>query len=263
MFFKEMLQDIDLEREIIDSYDLENVAFFDIESTGFNKTQDIIMLISLGYFTEGKFIVKQYFAEYREDEVAVLEGFKRDIEPFDKWCSYNGIAFDEPYIIKRMDKHGIEFTPPKEHIDLYRKIKPYQGQLGIERCNLKSVEKYLGIEREDKIDGGITVQLYKQFLYTNNESIRDTIMLHNFEDALYLPLLFRAIKDIDDNPNVKVEKISKNQMNYLRSLLRKNKMTIKSNIEGLTRNEAARAIEALIKGNTDGDKIDKIIEDTF
>ncbi len=263
MFFKEMLQDIELDSEIIREYDLEKVAFFDIESTGFNKTQDIIMLISLGFFKEGRFVVRQYFAEYKEDEVSVLESFRNDLKTFDKWCSYNGIAFDEPYLIKRMEKHNLEFIPPQEHIDLYRMIKPYHNQLGIERCNLKSVEKYIGIEREDKIDGGLTVQLYKQFLYTNNEGIRDTIMLHNFEDALNLPLLFKIISEIDKNPNIKVEKISNNQLNYLRSLLRKNKMELKSNVEQLSRKEAAAAIEALIKGNTDPKKIDEIIEEAY
>ena len=263
MFFKEMLQDIDLDSEIIREYDLENVAFFDIESTGFNKTQDIIMLISLGFFKEGRFVVKQYFAEYKEDEESVLENFRNDLKVFDKWCSYNGIAFDEPYLIRRMEKHKLEFIPPAEHIDLYRMIKPYHNQLGIERCNLKSVEKYIGIERADKIDGGLTVQLYKQFLYTNNEGIRDTIMLHNFEDALNLPFLFKIISEIDKNPNIKVEKISNNQLNYLRSLLRKHKIELKSNVEKLSRKEGAAAIEALIKGNTDPVKIDQIIKDSL
>ena len=163
MYFRKHEDEILVDEEIIEKYGLRKVAFFDIESTGFNKVNDIIMLISLGYFKEDKFITNQYFAEYIEDEITILEEFIDDIKDFDIWCSYNGIAFDEPYILKKVDMHKLEFESPSEHIDLYRKIKPYQKQLGLERCNLKSVEKYLGVKRKDRIIKWIILFWFMKF----------------------------------------------------------------------------------------------------
>lgn len=264
MYFREYEDEILLDEELVEKYGLRKVAFFDIETTGFNKVSDIIMLISLGYFDKNKFITKQYFAEYIEDEVNILKEFKENIKEFDIWCSYNGIAFDEPYVIKKMDMHNIEFNCPGEHIDLYRKIKPYQKQLGLERCNLKSVEKYLGVNRKDKIDGEVTVQLYKQYVYTNNDSIRDTIMLHNYEDVLNLPILFKALHEIETNPRIKKEpNITENQLRYLKILIRKNNMKLESNLKCITKKAASKAIDAILKGNYNSEEVDFIIKDTF
>ena len=50
-----------------------DVAYFDIETTGFDKEEDSIVLISLGSFIDDKnFSIKQYFAECLEDEAEVL-----------------------------------------------------------------------------------------------------------------------------------------------------------------------------------------------
>lgn len=264
MYFRKYEDEILVDEEIVEKYGLRKVAFFDIETTGFNKVNDIIMLISLGYFNEDKFITNQYFAEYIEDEINILEEFIDDIKDFDIWCSYNGIAFDEPYILKKVEMHEIEFNCPSGHIDLYRKIKPYQKQLGLERCNLKSVEKYLGVNRKDRIDGEVTVQLYKQYAYNNNESIRDVIMLHNYEDVLNLPILFKALHEIETNPKIKKEpNITENQLRYLKILIRKNNMKLESDLKSITKKAASKAIDAILKENYNSAEVDFIIKDTF
>ncbi|KYH35338.1 hypothetical protein CLTEP_07420 [Clostridium tepidiprofundi DSM 19306] len=265
MFTRNHEGKLHISQQIFKKYDLGNIAFFDIETTGFNRTCDIIMLISIGYFKDYEnFIIKQYYAEYIEDEENVLKAFKEEIAKFDSWCSYNGIAFDEDFIIKRMERNNIEFVPPSKHVDLYRLIKPYHKQFGLERCNLKTIERFLGIDREDRIDGGLSVQLYKQYLYTNNDDIRDTIMLHNYEDVLNLPLLFNLIYRIGTDPNIKKEPgITPNQLKYLNILLKKNNIEIESDIKSISKKAASRAIDSILKGNVDNKKIDFIIKDTY
>lgn len=265
MYIREHKDKLELPREIYDNYNLSKILFFDIETTGFNKISDVIMLISLGYYTEyNEFYTKQFYAEYIEDEVNILNELEGFLPNFDYWCSYNGISFDEPYIKIKMKKYKLDFKCPENHIDLYRMIKPYYTQFGLHRCNLKTIEKYLGIVRKDQIDGGLSAQLYKQYLYNSNTDIRDTIMLHNYEDVLNLPILFKAIDKIDNDPNIiKEPLITNKQLDQINELTNENNINLESNLHNITKKAAYRVIESILNGNNNADEIDFIIKDTY
>ncbi|MEG2353101.1 MAG: ribonuclease H-like domain-containing protein [Clostridium sp.] len=265
MFTREYENELLLPKEVFDRYNMKEIAYFDIETTGFNKVSDIIMLISLGYFIDEKtFITKQYYAEYIEDEEDVVKVFLDDLKEFNTWCTYNGIAFDEPYVIKKQQKYDIEGRIPENHIDLYRLIKPYYTQFGMERCNLKTVEKYLGIQRKDQIDGGLSAQLYKQYLYNNNTDIRDVIMLHNYEDVLNLPILFKLLYTIETDPKIKKEpRITPSQLEEINTLIEKHNLKLRSDLKNITKKAAAKAIDSILNGNKKSDNIDFIIKDTY
>ncbi|KEI13807.1 ribonuclease H-like domain-containing protein [Clostridium novyi] len=254
-----------LDANLYKNIPLNNIIFFDIETTGFDKEKASVILISGGWFDENnKFIIKQYFAESLDEEVKLLESFKKDISKFPTWCSYNGKAFDEPFINKRMDINNINFIPPQNHIDLYRLIRPYYKQLGIERCNLKSVEKYLGIDRQDQIDGGVCVELYYEFLMNKDIKLRELIMLHNYEDVLNLPVIFKLTYDIKKDKNLKREDcITKRQLDYLRYLLRKNKITINSDLKMISKKAASRIIDSILRREIDICKFNDIINDSY
>ncbi|MDP4143022.1 MAG: ribonuclease H-like domain-containing protein [Bacillota bacterium] len=265
MYIKEYEEVFNIPSEIFDRYNMNAIAYFDIETTGFDKDNDTIILISLGWYDENNsFHVKQYYAENISDEKAILEEFKKDIIHFTSWCSYNGIAFDEPFIKIRMDKNNIAFTAPSKHIDLYRKIRPYYKQLGLPRCNLKTVEKHLGIHRQDQIDGGISVQLYSEYLITGQEELRRVIMLHNYEDVLNLPLIFKMIYEIDNNCNiVREDHITDKQLKYLQALLSKNKITLDLELKKISKKSAARTIDRILKGNATADELSQIIKNSY
>lgn len=265
MYIKEYNDNLIIPGEIIEKYKMKEVAYFDIETTGFDKDKDRIILISLGTFLDdGRFNIKQYFAETLEDEVDILFEFGKDLISFTTWCSYNGIAFDEPFVKRRMEKNNIVFKSPDEHIDLYRLIRPYHKQLGMERCNLKTVEKYLGVQREDKIDGGMSVELYNQFLESEDEDLKYVIMLHNYEDVLNLPKIFKIVYQVDCNNNlVREDCITEKQLGFLKSLVSKNKIVLKSDVEKISKKSASRVIDAILKGNLDGQLLDEIISNSY
>ena len=247
-----------LNKEMLDKYEMEKIAYFDIETTGFDKHQDIIMLISLGSFTnKNNFRIKQYYAEEKSDEKKVLEAFMEDLMGYDKWCSYNGKAFDEPFINNRMILSNIEnFVAPAEHVDLYRMIKPYYKQLGLLRCNLKSVEQYIGINRLDKIDGGKSVELYREYLRSKSEELREVIMLHNYEDVLNLPKIFKVVFKIDTGSDfAREDGITEKQLSYLKFLLDKNELTAEINYNKVSKKSASKIIDSLIKGQCDEKKL--------
>lgn len=265
MFLREFRDRLNINEVIMQKYNMRSIVYFDIETTGFDKDQDKVVLISLGYFVDSEtFIIKQYFADNLNEEQEILKGFKEEIEKFSHWCSYNGMAFDEPFIKRRMDKAAFEFYAPQNHIDLYRLIRPYHKQLGMERCNLKTVEKYLGIEREDKIDGGISVQLYYKYLQTQNEEIKDILMLHNYEDVLNLPRIFELVYKVEEECKlVRQDCITEKQLKYLKHLISKNKIDLNVDLERISKKAAARVIDAIIKKVNDVELLNNMINNSY
>lgn len=265
MFIKEYNDLLDIQEKVFNKYSMRDIAYFDIETTGFDKEEDNLILISLGGFKDyNNFSIKQYFAESLEDEKEVLRNFKDDLEKCNKWCSYNGIAFDEPFIKRRMEKHNLYFEAPDQHIDLYRRIRPYYKQLGMERCNLKSVERHIGIHREDKIDGGISVDLYKEFLITYEQALKETIMLHNYEDVLNLPKIHEFIYKVENNHKLTREDgITEKQLKYLKSLLMKNDLILNTDLERISKKAAARIIDQILKGYKDCEEMCNIINNSY
>ncbi|MEW9096256.1 MAG: ribonuclease H-like domain-containing protein [Clostridiaceae bacterium] len=256
---------INIPAEIFKEYELEDIAFFDIETTGFSKEEDKIILISVGKYIDGNiYNVKQYFAESIEDEKNILFEFGKDITNFNKWCSFNGIAFDEPFIKHKLYKNKLEIELPNEHIDLYRLIRPYHKQLGLNRCNLKTVEKHLGIERKDTIDGGISVILYNEYLKTRDEDLKKKILLHNYEDVLNLPKIFKLIYKMDNNCDlVRENPITDKQAKYLMFLLKKHNIDIEVDLSKISKRAACRLIDSIIRGEKNLDLLEGIIKNSY
>lgn len=265
MFIKEYKDEINIDLNIIEKYNMHNIAYFDIETTGFDKDKDFIILISLGYFDEaGDYIIKQYYAENLIEEGELLYSFGTDLIKFNRWCSYNGMAFDEPFIVRRMEKSNIHFVPPKEHVDLYRLIRPYYKQLGMERCNLKTVEKFLGVEREDKIDGGISVEMYYKYLETKDSKIKDIIMLHNYEDVLNLPKIFNIVYEVENRTDlIREDCITEKQLKFLKNLVKRNNIVLSFEVEKISKKSASKVIDAILKGNKDSDELNNIIFSSY
>lgn len=265
LYTKEIKDRISLPENIFKKYNMKKIAYFDIETTGFDKEKDTIILISLGSFqAEGYFIIKQYFAEVKQDEMEILYSFGTDLLKFDIWCSYNGLAFDEPFINSRMVKNNIEFSSPEEHIDLYRLIRPFHKLLGMERCNLKTVEKHIGVQRTDKIDGGMSIELYNQYLNSKDEDIKNIIMLHNYEDVLNLPKIFRVLDEVENNRELKREdSITEKQLIYLKSLISKSNVPLEMSIEKISKKTASKLINYFLNGSRNMKEIRNILNSNY
>jgi uncharacterized protein YprB with RNaseH-like and TPR domain len=223
MFIKEYEIKVVLPSEIFNKYKMDAIAYLDIEATGFDMEYDRIVLISLGYYlNEDEFKIIQYFAESPYEEESLLKELKKAMGSFQRWCSYNGTAFDEPFIVKKMNKFNLNFRMPSEHIDLFRMIRPFYRQLGMKGCSLKSVEQFIGIERQDEINGARSVEIYNEYLVEQDEKLKEILMLHNYEDVLNLPKIFKVINTIENGLDFKrKEKLAKKQM----SLLKRNRNT--------------------------------------
>lgn len=162
----------------------EEILLFDIETTGFSRTNDSIVSITAAEILNSNVIIHQWFAESQKDEKEILDHFNalQDSKPYH--ITYNGHSFDIPFLYCKYQYYNTFTTLNKcKSCDLYRVSKK---ALSLESYKLKAIEKVLGIHREDGISGKECVELYKRFLATNDPNLANLILQHNFEDVLNL-----------------------------------------------------------------------------
>ena len=162
----------------------KDILFIDIETTGLSLRSSDLYLIGASYYKDGSWQICQFFAEDINQEKEILEAFSEFSKGFSKVLHYNGDRFDIPYIKSKLEKHGLpNIFEDMDSIDIYKKIGPYKRQLGLMDCKQKTVELYLGINREDKYDGGKLIPIYKNYEQSKNKEALKLLLLHNFEDV--------------------------------------------------------------------------------
>ena len=148
----------------------DQVAYFDIETTGLGDASDYITTIVL---YDGR-QVRSYVSGQN------LEDFARDIADYRLLVSYNGKTFDVPFVRRCL---GAPLDQP--HIDLRYVL----GSLGY-RGGLKGCEQQLGIPRQglEDIDGFFAVLLWHDYQRGNAKAL-DTLLAYNALDVINLEIL--------------------------------------------------------------------------
>ena len=162
---------------------------FDIETTGLSAASSIIYLIGAMEIKKDRLVFRQWFAEGPSDELKVLESFLNFLP--DRAClvSFNGRGFDVPFISKRCKNYNIPcYLPQQPDIDLYRVLAPLKDYFGMNSRKLVSYEKLIGLDREDKYNGGELIEVYKEYVGKRKfapeeaERLKEMLLLHNEED---------------------------------------------------------------------------------
>ncbi|WP_026652740.1 ribonuclease H-like domain-containing protein [Butyrivibrio proteoclasticus] len=163
---------------------LNEILFFDIETTGLSPKNSDLYLIGVSYIDGDVARLGQFFAESADDEEVLLRAFSGLCENFKAIVHFNGNRFDIPFVQNKLNKYGLEdvFENLKS-LDIYRLIKPYKDQLGLVDCKQKTIELYLGINREDKYDGGKLIPVYEKYKETQDKELLSLLLLHNAEDV--------------------------------------------------------------------------------
>lgn len=164
-------------------YELENVLFVDIETTGFSAKTASLYEIGCIYFEDEQGRLVQFFAENPEEEALVLEAFFDLCQSRSVLIHYNGNTFDIPFMKAKASQYGMEHPfDSMEGVDIYKRISPYKNLLSLENCKLKTVEKFLGIDREDLYDGGQLIEVYRDYCLNPSKEKEDLLILHNKDD---------------------------------------------------------------------------------
>ncbi len=182
-------------KEIVSTFCADRAAapgqlFFDIETTGLSADRAMVYLIGCAWYEHGLWQFRQWFADTREAEKDVLRSFADHASQFDTLVHFNGDTFDLPFLAKRYQKHRLTSgLDSLTSFDILKAVRPLKKLLGLSDLKLKSLERFLGIEREDKFDGGQLIEAYDIFLGTRDPKLEHFLMLHNAEDIQAMPSL--------------------------------------------------------------------------
>lgn len=208
----------------------EDVLFFDIETTGLSARSAGLYLIGVLTYTTDASIAKerntasssdevqlsavpsahraasapesaghwtllQYFCEDVADEPAVLQAFFELLRTKKILISYNGDGFDIPFLRHMLEQYGLPYSfDTVESFDLFKKFRPLKRLLDLPDLKLKSCERFLGIDREDRFTGGELIEVYFEWQKTKAPALLDTLLLHNAEDIANLPNLLPLLR---------------------------------------------------------------------
>ena len=206
----------------------EDILFFDIETTGLSARSAGLYLIGMLHYVlgtgstagievptsayqasgvddreyadvsetaTGHWELLQLFCEDVSDEPTVLQSFFTLLSTKKVLLSYNGEGFDIPFLRHMVEQYGLPYHfDAVESVDLFKKFRPLKHLLGLENLKLKTCERFLGIDREDRYSGGELIEVYFEWQKTKDPTLLDTLLLHNAEDIENLPNLLPMLR---------------------------------------------------------------------
>lgn len=154
----------------------DRAAFLDIETTGLSQAYSYITMVGI--------LDSNGYTAYVKDEN--LDDLRGALEKYDLVVTFNGAAFDLPYI---EHSFGRVFSR-MAHIDLRFPLR----RLGY-RGGLKSIEANLKVGRPSELAGlsGYDAVLLWRMWLDGNKSARDTLIRYNAEDVASLPALTEIV----------------------------------------------------------------------
>jgi len=163
----------------------EDALFFDIETTGFSPASTQVYLIGCAKRHDNNVIIEQFFAETPDEEEMILSAFLRLLENYRTLITFNGIGFDIPYLKAKCDAyHLCESFADKDYIDLFKIVSELKFLLKLPNYKQKTIEAFLGINREDTFDGGQLINVYQKYVHRPSEYQMYFLKQHNYEDVL-------------------------------------------------------------------------------
>ena len=178
-----------------DAPEASRLAFFDIETTGLaGGTGTYVVLAGLGSFERDGFRLRQYFLADIAHERAMLEMLAGDLARFEGVVTYNGRAFDIPFVETRLTLARLR-SPcgGLAHFDLLHAVRRlYKHRMP--GCRLAEAERrLLRIERFDDISGSLIPALYFDYVRAGRATPLRGVFRHNAEDVLSMVGLLASL----------------------------------------------------------------------
>ncbi len=176
---------------------LDELLFFDTETTGLGGAGAVAFLVGCGSITPRGFEVRQYVLPDYGDEAAMLEHVLTEFAPERSPVSYNGRAFDMNLLRDRMIVNRVaRQIPQAEHFDLLHSARRlYRRRLA--DCTLTNIEREIfGFHREGDIPGYLIPSVYFDWLQADNLEAMEPVLEHNRLDILALYFLLLQIDKI-------------------------------------------------------------------
>jgi len=190
---KELGRSIDFDLSLL-APDPSKILFFDIETTGLSAHTSSLYLIGMLYVRGDQMIFRQLFAEHMGDELPVLRAFFKFSEGFDTLIHFNGDTFDIPYLEICAAQYSLTCPLGKmKSIDILKGVRRHRKLLKLDNCRQKTIEGFLGIDREDVYGGGELIPIYQAYEKDNDPAKEHLLLLHNEDDVCDMPKLLPAL----------------------------------------------------------------------
>lgn len=176
-------------------FEASRFGYFDIETTGLaGGTGTYVILAGLGSYEDGAFRVRQYFLADVAHEAAMLRMLADDLARFDALVTYNGRAFDIPFVEARLALSRIASPcTGMAHLDLLQAVRRlYRHRMP--GCRLAEAERrLLRIDRPDDVPGWLIPSLYFDYARAGRAAPLRGVFRHNADDVLSLVGVLAAI----------------------------------------------------------------------
>lgn len=162
----------------------QDAIFMDLESTGLAGTP--LFLIGTMTWEGAGLVVRQFFARDYSEEAAVISHFLQAARGKKLLISFNGKAFDVPYIRVRAAATGLPFRLDADHLDLLHVCRRTWRDV-LPDCRLQTLESHVcGRVRHSDIPGSEIPEAYHQYVRTGNAVEMVEVLEHNRQDLLTL-----------------------------------------------------------------------------
>lgn len=167
--------------------------FFDVETLGFHGRQ--LFLVGAILHEASGWMVRQLLARDYAEEEAVVADFAEIARSRSMWISFNGKAFDAPFLRSRAAFYRRQLPEPEVHLDLlhgarrvYRKLLP--------DCRLQTLEaRIFGRYRVRDLPGREVPGAYHEYVRTGRVDDLLRILRHNRDDLQSLVRLHQHLME--------------------------------------------------------------------
>ncbi|MCB9489434.1 MAG: ribonuclease H-like domain-containing protein [Deltaproteobacteria bacterium] len=177
----------------------EGALFLDIETAESPRLDEsCAFLIGVGFFEGRTLSVRQIFMRSRDEEAASLRRLNEHLARAKYLVTYNGRAFDVPFLAERARIAGVE-TPIRDmpHLDL---LKPSRRiWRGVwENCKLTTLEReVVGLSRRNDVPGRLVPSMYETYRADGDPRKLRALLDHNLYDVATLaPLGARLVATV-------------------------------------------------------------------
>ncbi len=173
-------------------YHPRDLLFIDLETLGLFSRP--IVLFGLGEVRGDSLQITQFLLRGIDEELPSLSAVHDLIGADRVIVSYNGKAFDIPFLMERSAYYGRQAGLGNAHYDLLH-IARRRWRHQFPDCRLATLERCLfGIHRKGDIPGAMVPEFYEAYLTTGNPGPLVPIVSHNRQDIVSLARLFALLR---------------------------------------------------------------------
>ncbi len=174
-------------------HEKEDFLLLDIETLGL-FTRPIILL-GAAQISGNRIRVDQYLLRDIHEEPAALAALLSHVGKRSAFVTFNGRAFDVPYIRERLAYYRMGGDLERAHFDvLHFSRRAWRDRAP--SCRLTALETYLfGIEREDDVPSALVPEFYETYRRTGNVGPLVPIIRHNHGDLITLARIFSRLHE--------------------------------------------------------------------